>query len=166
MVKERLEAYWDYKVSPPNGAAAKTRAKLPKRIIYYRDGVSESQYSKVVEIEVSAIKRAFEKLRKMKKWKDNIKVTTIVVTKRHHTRFYPIDKNDEEGKCGNCQPGTVVDTTVTSPYFKEFFLQSHSGLQGTTKPAHYFVVQDDMKWDVGALAAFVSHTPIPAKCTS
>ncbi|KAH4189013.1 hypothetical protein HBI25_232460 [Parastagonospora nodorum] len=125
----------------------------PGRIIYYRDGVSESQYSKVVETEVSAVKRAFVKLRTLKKWKEDIKVTTIVATKRHYARFYPIEKEDKAGKCGNYQPGIVVDTTVTSPYFTEFFLQAHSELQGTTKLADYFVVKDDVNWNVTNLAA-------------
>ncbi|KAF2030411.1 Piwi-domain-containing protein, partial [Setomelanomma holmii] len=71
-------------------------------------------------------------------------ITTIVVTERYHTRFYPINPADMEGKDKNCKPGTLVHTTVTSPYFKEFFLQSHAGLVGTAKPAHYFVVQNDV----------------------
>jgi hypothetical protein len=160
MVVERLRAYYDYVLTPKNIVKPKPREKLPAKMMYYRDGVSEGQFGKVVQEEVSAIKRAFEKVKKEKKWKEHMKLTSIVVTKRHHTRFYPTRPEDMEGKGKNCKPGTVVDTSVTSPYFKEFFLQSHSGLQGTTKPAHYFVIQDDADWDVAELDTFVRHPPI------
>jgi len=155
MVEERLTAYYDYMVTPKNGKA-RARGTLPEKIIYYRDGVSEGQFGKVVRDEVSAIRAAYENIKKLRKAKTNLQLTTIIVTKRHHTRFYPIKDADMEGKNNNCKPGTLVDKTVVSPYFKEFFLQSHAGLVGTARPAHYFVVQDDMDWDVGALATFVS----------
>ncbi|KAI4917316.1 hypothetical protein J4E90_003823 [Alternaria incomplexa] len=167
MTVERLRAYYDYPIKPKNAPTPKPRLKLPTRMIYYRDGVSEGQFGKVVEQEVRAIKSAFERVKKEKKWKGDLKLTSIVVTKRHHTRFYPTKEEDKEGKGGNCKPGTVIDTSVTSPYFKEFFLQSHSGLQGTTKPAHYFVVQDDADWDVAELATFthqLSYTYVRASC--
>jgi hypothetical protein len=41
MVEERLNAYWTHPALKLN--ATKERLKLPKRIIYYRDGVSEGQ---------------------------------------------------------------------------------------------------------------------------
>jgi eukaryotic translation initiation factor 2C len=156
MVIERLKAYWSFSIKPTFGTNPKERAKLPKKIIYYRDGVSEGQYGKVVRDEVSAIRQAFEQVKKEKKWRHDVRVTAIVVTKRHHTRLYPISEADMEGEGNHCKPGTVVDTTITTPYFKEFFLQSHSGLKGTTKPAHYFVVADDVNWDIADLASFVS----------
>ncbi|KAL1799385.1 hypothetical protein ACET3X_003422 [Alternaria dauci] len=164
MVEERLRAYWNYPVKPTNSTIPKPRERLPKKTMYYRDGVSEGQSGKSIREEVSAIRRAFEKVKKEKKWKEDMKLTSIVVTKRHHTRFYPTRDQDAEGKPKNCKPGTVVDTSVTSPYFKEFFLQSHSGLQGTTKPAHYFVIQDDAEWDVADLTHQLSYTYVRASC--
>ena len=68
-------------------------------------------------------------------------VTLVVVGKRHHTRFYPTNK--AQTVRGNPMPGTVVDTTVTSVYNYDFFLQAHQGLQGTARPAHYYVVHDE-----------------------
>ena len=47
-------------------------------------------------------------------------------------------------KNGNCFNGTVVDRGVTEARSWDFFLQAHSALQGTAKPAHYFVVHDEI----------------------
>ena len=43
----------------------------------------------------------------------------------------------------NCKPGTVVDTVVTSPVEWDFYLCSHQGILGTSKPAHYNVLLDE-----------------------
>ena len=63
--------------------------------------------------------------------------------KRHHTRFYPTNSDGADNK-GNPKAGTVVDRGVTAIYEFDFFLQAHGGLQGTTKPTHYYVVHDEM----------------------
>ena len=43
----------------------------------------------------------------------------------------------------NCPPGTVIDTVVTSPVEWDFYLCSHQGILGTSKPAHYNVLLDE-----------------------
>ncbi|CAG8456577.1 23500_t:CDS:10 [Dentiscutata erythropus] len=92
---------------------------LPHRMIFYRDGVSEGQFSGVVKKEVIALKKAFEKLYEQGK---SPQLTFIVAQKRHHTR------NDADQK-GNCRPGTVVDQEIVQKNHFDFFLQSHSGIQ-------------------------------------
>lgn len=51
-----------------------------------------------------------------------------------------------EAGSGNCNPGcgTVVDRGVTKARNWDFFLQSHKGVQGTTRPAYYYVVLDEI----------------------
>jgi eukaryotic translation initiation factor 2C len=72
----------------------------------------------------------------------NPKITVIVVGKRHHVRFFP--QNEREGdRSGNCIAGTVVDTDVAHPVEFDFYLQSHGGLLGTSRPAHYNVLHDE-----------------------
>jgi eukaryotic translation initiation factor 2C len=117
--------------------------KLPNKVIVYRDGVSEGQYRIVLESEYPAFKKAFDKLYGAES--KHPKISIIVVGKRHHTRFYPTKEEDTDGKTGNPQPGTVVDRGVTGEKLFDFFLLAHQGLQGTSKPAHYVVLKDDIK---------------------
>jgi eukaryotic translation initiation factor 2C len=117
--------------------------RLPNKVIVYRDGVSEGQFRIVLETEYPAFKKAFNKLYGAES--KHPKISIIVVGKRHHTRFYPTKMEDTDGKTGNPQPGTVVDRAVTGEKLFDFFLLAHQGLQGTSKPAHYVVIKDDIK---------------------
>ena len=77
----------------------------PKRIIMYRDGVSESQYGEVAVEELKGIREACAEV----VGKGKCKVTIVAVNKRHHTRFFPVDGRDGD-RSGNVPAGTVVDS--------------------------------------------------------
>uniref|UniRef100_A0A1X7VUD3 Uncharacterized protein n=1 Tax=Amphimedon queenslandica TaxID=400682 RepID=A0A1X7VUD3_AMPQE len=121
----------------------------PQRIIFYRDGVSEGQFKEVILNEVAAIQKACLSL--PGDYKPGI--TFLVVQKRHHTRLFCTDRRDQEGKAGNVPPGTTVDTDITHPREFDFFLCSHAGIQGTSKPAHYHVLWDDNRFSADELQA-------------
>lgn len=121
----------------------RNQGQLPNKVIVYRDGVSDSQYSIILHEEYPQIKKAFEKLYGGES--KHPKMSIIVVGKRHHTRFYPTKEEDADKKTGNPQPGTIVDRGVTGEKLYDFFLLAHQGLQGTSKPAHYVVIKDDNK---------------------
>ncbi|KAF9055354.1 argonaute-like protein [Hymenopellis radicata] len=140
MAKHAITSYMGYRssVEKVQGSTA------PKRIIFYRDGVSEGQFAQVLDQELKALKGACEELR------ISPKITIIVVGKRHHVRFFP--SNEREGdRSGNCPAGTVVDRDVTHPTEFDFYLQSHGGLLGTSRPAHYSVLYDENKFDPDAI---------------
>ncbi|KAI0618030.1 Piwi domain-containing protein [Pyrenophora tritici-repentis] len=114
MVTERLHAWADFH-----------KGQLPANIIYYRDGVSAGHYAKVKKDELTAIRTAYTAVRKTKGLKpQGLNLTAVIVTKRHHTRFYPTS-DGETDKIG-----------------KDFYLQSHSGIKGTARPTHYFVLEN------------------------
>lgn len=119
---------------------------LPTSILYYRDGVSSGHYSKVKEKELIAIRTAYQKIAVKMRSAQTVLITAVVVTKRHHTRFFPVTEVDHD-RFGNknTKPGLFVDKLVTSPYYQDFFLQSHSAIKGTAKPTHYFVLEDGIK---------------------
>ncbi|KAL1922369.1 uncharacterized protein VTP21DRAFT_9908 [Calcarisporiella thermophila] len=125
MVKELLRAFY------------KTARCKPEQILFYRDGVSEGQFGEVMQSEISAIREACASLDK----NYNPRLTFLVVQKRHHTRFFPMDREGTD-RSGNCLPGTVVERTITHPWGYDFFIQSHPGLKGTSSPTHYYVLED------------------------
>ncbi|CAN9252449.1 unnamed protein product [Alternaria alternata] len=132
-------------------------AILPTNILYYRDGVGDSQYSDIKTTELAQIQLAFDvvvdDLRKRNKISSSvipkINITAIICAKRHNTRFYPA--LGEEDKTENCLPGTFVDDVVCSPYYQDFYLQSHCTLKGTARPAHYFIIQNNINKSVDEL---------------
>ncbi|XP_022116641.1 protein argonaute-2 isoform X2 [Pieris rapae] len=111
----------------------------PHRIIMYRDGISEGQFIHVLQHELTAVREACIKLEA--EYKPGI--TFIVVQKRHHTRLFCADKREQSGKSGNIPAGTTVDLGITHPTEFDFYLCSHQGIQGTSRPSHYHVLWDD-----------------------
>ncbi|KAG0700414.1 Protein argonaute-2 [Chionoecetes opilio] len=138
--KHRTEVIVDLKEMTKNLLVAfyrKTKMK-PQRIIMYRDGVSESQFSDILCSELRAMRNACTEL------ESNYQpsMTFIVVQKRHHTRLF-CSETDGVGRAGNVPPGTTVDNTITHPTQKDFYLCSHLGITGTSRPTHYHVLWDD-----------------------
>jgi eukaryotic translation initiation factor 2C len=117
----------------------KNKGDLPDHVIIYRDGVSGGQYSAVLEYELRGLKEACKSL----KSNYSPSVTVIIVQKRHHTRFIPTEESKGVGRCNNIPPGTVVDTQCVHPTHFDFYLCSHFGVQGTSRPTHYVVIHDD-----------------------
>ncbi|KAI0812108.1 putative RNA interference and gene silencing protein [Xylaria sp. FL0064] len=126
---------------------------LPENILVYRDGVSEGEYSIVLNQELPALRRACEAVYPPSDIRaGKPRITIIIVGKRHNTRFYPTKMEDAD-RGGNPKNGTVVDRGVTEARNWDFFLQAHSAIQGTARPAHYYVVYDQI----------FRHTKVPAQ---
>lgn len=122
-------------------------SKLPDNILVYRDGVSEGQYDTVLNHELPRLQAACATLypatqsRLASKPGDPLpRITIVIVGKRYNTRFYKAN----EDKDRNPKHGTVVDRGVTEARKWDFFLQAHTALQGTARPAHYHVIYDEI----------------------
>ncbi|KAJ1995666.1 hypothetical protein GGI25_000645 [Coemansia spiralis] len=113
-----------------------TRTK-PKHIIFYRDGVSETQFNQTRDRELVEILRACSSIEAGYK----PQVTFLAVLKRHNTRFFPIGRDGD--RTGNCVPGTIIDRSVTMAPLFDFYLFSHAAIQGTSRPTHYYVLHND-----------------------
>ncbi|KAK0229725.1 argonaute-like protein [Armillaria nabsnona] len=133
MCKELIQDYCDYHKHVERKAQVK-----PERIIVYRDGVSEGQFKEVLDTELAALKAACKALAV------DAKITFIIVGKRHHIRFFPMEFGPAD-RSENCLAGTVVDRGVGHPTEFDFYLQSHGGLLGTSRPTHYSVLHDENK---------------------
>ncbi|KAI5983814.1 Piwi domain-containing protein [Pisolithus albus] len=115
----------------------------PQRLILFRDGLSEGEYAQAATKEIQAIKDAIDAL-----WKERgvtrpkPHLTYIVVGKKHHVRFFPKSQNEGD-KSGNCPAGFVADKGIGNPMAQDFYLQSHGGLLGTSRPSHYIILEDE-----------------------
>merc|ERR1719304_40699 len=76
----------------------KNSNQQPRKLIMFRDGVSEGQFQTVMAKELTAIRDACLEMGEKGTYKPPI--TYIVVQKRHHTRFFPSDNNKYQ-KNGN-----------------------------------------------------------------
>jgi eukaryotic translation initiation factor 2C len=109
--------------------------RLPNRIVFYRDGVDDGQFQKVLDNEVNKVKEAcrgkspfylkiiylFLCLAVYGK-KPLPRITFIVVKKRHNTRFFVYDGQFTN----NIEAGTVIDQDITHPSQFDFYLCSQS----------------------------------------
>jgi len=134
--------------------------RKPEKIVMYRDGCSEGQFLMVLAKELVAMREACTEIQADYK----PAITFVVVQKRHHTRFFPTDNN--KYKNGNVLAGTVVDQGINHPTEGDFYLVSHEGIQGTSRPCHYHVLWDDSNFhadDLEILSYYLCH--LYSRCT-
>ncbi|CAH1760606.1 7207_t:CDS:10 [Entrophospora sp. SA101] len=113
--------------------------RLPDQIVFYRDGVSDTGFQNVKDQEITALKAAFKTV--YSKHKQNLpKLTFVIVQKRHRARALALNSSN---KNQNCEQGTVIFTGIVVPQNFEFYLYSHTGRLGTSKPTHYYVIYDE-----------------------
>lgn len=136
--------------------------RIPGHIIVYRDGVSDSEMLRVSHDELRSLKREVEQFLAERCKSETVpKYTFIVIQKRHKTRLFrkidqerPKDKEEakqwdedkkESDNTGFVNPssGTTVDKVIVSKYKFDFFLASHHGALGTSRPGYYTVMYDD-----------------------
>ncbi|KAL8246612.1 hypothetical protein R6Q59_007828 [Mikania micrantha] len=117
----------------------------PNNIIIFRDGVSESQFNQVLNVELEQIMAAC-------KFLDNLwepKFMLIIAQKTHHTKFF---QNNSDY---NVPPGTIVDNEVCHPKYNDFYLCAQNGPIGTTRPTHYHVLLDQIGFSADQLQELV-----------
>ncbi|NP_001352995.1 Protein argonaute 18 [Zea mays] len=144
IVKELLHAF-----------ANESKEKL-QQLIFYRDGISEGQFNRILEKEIPAIEKAWNALY------DNEKpqITFVVVQKRHKLRLFPVDDNYKirSAKKKIVEPGTVVDSEICHPAEFDFFLCSQSGgIKGPRRPVRYLVLRDDNNFTADELQALTNN---------
>ncbi|CAL5394005.1 unnamed protein product [Camellia sinensis] len=111
-----------------------SNGRKPAQIILFRDGVSESQFNQVLNTELDQMIKAYQHLGEA----TIPKFTVIVAQKNHHTKLF------QSGAPENVPPGTVVDTKVVHPRNYDFYMCAQAGMIGTSRPAHYHVLLDEI----------------------
>ncbi|KAE9464538.1 hypothetical protein C3L33_03647, partial [Rhododendron williamsianum] len=131
----------------------------PKKIVVFRDGVSEGQFDMVLNKELQDMKSAI--------YEDDYRptITLIVARKRHLDRIF-VENERDGGRSGNVPPGTVVDTKIVHPFNFDFYLCSQYGVIGTSKAAHYSVLWDEHNFTSDQIQKLVYHLCFTsARCT-
>ncbi|CAF2967700.1 unnamed protein product [Rotaria sp. Silwood2] len=138
---------------------------FPNKIVFYRDGVDDGHFQKVLDNELRALHNACKAL-----YMNNPlpKITFIVVKKRHNTRFFVREPNPNSNIkiMNNVQPGTVVDTDIVHPQGFDFYLNSHAAIQGTSRPILYHVLYDEIGFssdEIQSLTYYLCHSDV--RCT-
>ncbi|XP_054660753.1 piwi-like protein 2 isoform X2 [Grus americana] len=104
---------------------------LPKKIVVYRDGVSDSQLDTVLKYEIPQMQKCFDTFENYQP-----SMVVIVVQKQISTNFYTLTAEQFVSP----PPGTVIDHTVTSSDWQDFFLLAHRSRQGCSIPTRYVCV--------------------------
>lgn len=127
---------------------AQMNSVKPSRIVVFRDGVSEGQFDMVLNEELIDLMKSVH----VGIYKPPI--TLVVAQKRHSTRLF-LENWRDGGASGNVPPGTVVDTRVVHPNDFDFYLCSHFGGLGTSKPTHYHVLWDENRFTSDSLQKLI-----------
>ncbi|CAD6220762.1 unnamed protein product [Miscanthus lutarioriparius] len=109
----------------------KRTGRKPQRIIFYRDGEGLCLYAR---------------------WVSTPSDICGGTEKAPHKAFPEVHgRRDLTDKSGNILPGTVVDTSICHPSEFDFYLCSHAGIKGTSRPTHYHVLYDENHFSADAL---------------
>ena len=114
---------------------ARNNNKVPETIIVYRDGVADSQYDQVLEVELPSIRIALELEGYIVG--EAIKLAIVVCTKGHKTRLF---YQEPDGNYINPCPGLIVDNTIVNDQLNEFYLNSHAAIQGYSIIHNYIYI--------------------------
>ncbi|XP_024635714.1 protein argonaute 16 isoform X1 [Medicago truncatula] len=120
--------------------------RRPTQIILFRDGVGESQFQHVLDIELNQIIKAYKHIDG-----DVPKFTVIVAQKNHHTKLFQANALEK-----NVPPGTVVDTNIVHPRNYDFYMCAHAGMIGTSRPVHYHVLLDEIGFSSDGLQNLIN----------
>ncbi|KAM5264118.1 piwi-like protein 2 [Ctenodactylus gundi] len=104
---------------------------LPEKIVVYRDGVSDGQLKTVANYEIPQLQKCFESFENYQP-----KMMVFVVQKKISTNLYLAAAEHFVTPL----PGTVVDHTITSCEWVDFYLLAHHVRQGCGIPTHYVCV--------------------------
>ncbi|POY69894.1 hypothetical protein BMF94_7105, partial [Rhodotorula taiwanensis] len=130
---------------------------LPEQILFFRDGISEGQFSHVIAGEVKAVREAAAQAGRALNIEYKPKLTFICCGKRHHISLFPKNPRDGDSKTGNAKSGVVVDTGVVSPFHFDWYCMSHKALLGTGRSGHHTVLVDDSGFTADELQPLVFH---------
>ena len=115
--------------------------------------MSDGQREKVRVRELNALREACKKL----PGDYRPSITAVMAQRGHHFRFDVVDARVGERNTGNVPPGTYIDGGVVHPENFDFFMYTHRGLLGTSRPTRYQVVYSDEEMSMDDITEIIYH---------
>lgn len=113
------------------------KSELPDKLIVLRDGVSEGKMEDVYIKEIQKIVSCFTNM-----GQEAPSVTAFLALKNHQLRFWDADPRNSHL---NLPPGTwIAESGVHHCKHPNFYLLSHAGIKGMSRPMRYFMIQDQL----------------------
>ncbi|KAI6175133.1 hypothetical protein M3Y99_01992200 [Aphelenchoides fujianensis] len=107
----------------------------PERVVIFRNGVSEGDYSQVLRYEIPVIRKVLRD----HFGRDN-QLTYVVCTRLHNARFWLKEATrQQKNSDANVPAGTVIDSQVVHPTVPEYYLATCRSQMGTAKIPRYAV---------------------------
>ncbi|GAB0099533.1 hypothetical protein DMENIID0001_154080 [Sergentomyia squamirostris] len=134
IISEHLKYFMDPKKSQEG-----LRVQKPTTIIYYRLLSNEKNFETIESAERLQILSA------CRQFQGNYKPKIVVIgtMRKHRVKFFPqksiAGMDNVTLPAFNAPPGTVIDSKVVHPLRREYFLISHTVLQGVAQPTKYIV---------------------------
>lgn len=112
--------------------------RWPKKIIYLREGINETQMLDVCPQEATNIQLCYSRAAAPPP-----AITSIVVNMAHGVRFFNMPGAAPPNS--NIPPGTALfESSVRPGTIPNFFLVAHAGLKGTSKCPRYYIVRHEI----------------------
>lgn len=141
----------------------KSRVRLPVNIIVYYQGLNEGVFQQAYKYTIPFIKDGIQVGAENK----DIPLTLIAVLKKNGIRLFPeqvrnsitcimlifkFPSNDKAPNYDfNVPQGTVVDTSIVSPVFNEFYLMPHLNPDGTANVPRYTILANEVNFNLNEL---------------
>ncbi|KAF0987090.1 hypothetical protein HZS_3491 [Henneguya salminicola] len=121
--------------------------ELPKKIIIFRDGVGDGQIRATRELELEHILQALNSFSDSY----NPELAYLLVRKRIRTRYF---SENQKGEMVNPASGSVIDESITSSEFVNFYLVSQNFTQGTILPINIAVLYNNTNLSLEQIQRF------------
>ncbi|KNZ50220.1 hypothetical protein VP01_453g12 [Puccinia sorghi] len=131
--------------------------KFPRKMVIFRDGVSDGEFTQVLESEFKAAKgktfsfgggSLFENKKLINQVLSLISVSSFSCDNLHCVC-------QKVNRSGNAPAGTVLDHQIGDPNLFDFFSQTQAGLQGTSRPTRYVVLKDESNASADQLQSII-----------
>ncbi|KAI6186294.1 hypothetical protein M3Y98_00117400 [Aphelenchoides besseyi] len=125
-----------------------TTKMLPDNVVVFRGGITDNIADMVAEFECNKMEKGWSRvIERLQLPKKRLQLMYLNVERKHKMCF----KKEEIPRHArvvemNLDRGTVIDSIVTSTDGNDFYLCSHKGILGTSRPAYYKIHRDD--WNV------------------